>query len=210
MSSVDFTSKCFCHQAFECVATTPDPKLEPISVDLRLEKAAEKQTFLQSRHRNLQMRINRLRAQKLSCNARDVLCSVVTSCDKRRARMNGDVSVEPKLGVKVELGAETETLKKMRVKKYDKGRTDEVLGQLHSQLRHVQSYLDPDATESSSGGESADETDNFQAGAELYAPLQERAKYRWHSRRAQLASQWVWLQAQVSEYKILFLIIIAL
>ena len=151
------------------------------------------------------MRINRLRAQKLSCNARDVLCSVVTSCDKRRARMNGDVSVEPKLGVKVELGVETETVqKKMRVKKYDKGRTDEVLGQLHSQLRHVQSYLDPDATESSSGGESADETDKFHSGAELYAPLQERAKYRWHSRRAQLASQWVWLQAQVSdlEYKI--------
>ena len=189
------------------MATTPDPKLEPISVDQRLEKAAEKQTYLQSRHRNLQMRINRLRAQKLSCNARDVLCSVVTSCDKRRARMNGDVSVEPKLAVKVEVGDETEAeagFKKMRVKKYNKVRTDEVLGQLHSQLRHVQSYLDPDATESSSGGESADETDKFQPGAELYAPLQERAKYRWHARRAQLASQWVWLQAQVSdlEYKI--------
>ena len=195
-------------QAFECVATTPDPKLEPISVDMRLEKAAEKQTYLQSRHRNLQMRINRLRAQKLSCNARDVLCSVVTSCDKRRARMNGDVSVEPKLAVKVQVGDEPEPVeagpKKMRVKKYNKARTDEVLGQLHSQLRHVQSYLDPEATESSSGGESADETDKFQPGAELYAPLQERAKYRWHARRAQLASQWVWLQAQVSdlEYKI--------
>ena len=34
--------------------------------------------------------------------------------------------------------------------------------------------------------------------------FKERAKYRWLARRAQLASQWVWLQAQVSdlEYKI--------
>ena len=176
-----------------------------------MEKASERQTYLQSRHRNLQMRINRLRAQKLSCNARDVLCSVVASCDKRRARMNGDVSSEPRPSVKVEVGGDeaekTEMepgLKKIRVKKYNKARADEVLGQLHSQLRHVQSYLDPDATESSSGGESADEMDKFQPGAELYAPLQERAKYRWYARRAQLASQWVWLQAQVSdlEYKI--------
>ena len=206
-------SKCKCFfQAFECVSTTPEPiKPDPVNVEQRLEKASERQTYLQSRHRNLQMRINRLRAQKLSCNARDVLCSVVASCDKRRARMNGDVSSEPRPSVKVEVGGDeaekTEMepgLKKIRVKKYNKARADEVLGQLHSQLRHVQSYLDPDATESSSGGESADEMDKFQPGAELYAPLQERAKYRWYARRAQLASQWVWLQAQVSdlEYKI--------
>ena len=68
--------------------------------------------------------------------------------------------------------------KKIRVKKYNKARTDEVLGQIHSQLRHVQHYVDPDATESSSGGESADEMDKFTPGAELYAPLQERVKYR--------------------------------
>ena len=40
--------------------------------------------------------------------------------------------------------------------------------------------LDPSATESSCGGESADEMDKFQPGAaaELYPPLQERAKYK--------------------------------
>ena len=73
---------------------------------------------------------------------------------------------------------EAAATKKIRVKKYNKARTDEVLGQIHSQLRHVQHYVDPDATESSSGGESADEMDKFTPGAELYAPLQERAKYR--------------------------------
>ena len=151
----------------------------------------------------------RLRSGKLSCNARDVLASVVTSCDKRRARLQGETGPDTKTEAQPGSATENPTAengekKVVRIKKYNKSRSDEVLGQLHTQLRHVQNYLDPDATESSSGGESGDEMDKAQAGAELYAPLQERAKYRWYLRRAQLASQWVWLQAQVSdlEYKI--------
>ena len=134
------------------------------------------------------------------------MASVVTSCDKRRARLQGDLNPEIKTEAPPEAGSDQAAADKkvVRIKKYNKSRTDEVLGQLHCQLRQVQQYLDPDATESSSGGESGDEMDKFSAGAELYAPLEERAKYRWYSRRAQLASQWVWLQAQVSdlEYKI--------
>ena len=132
------------------------------------------------------------------------MASVVTSCDKRRARLQGDLNPEIKTEAQLEAGTEQGDKKVVRIKKYNKTRTDEVLGQLHSQLRQVQQYRDPDATESSSGGESGDEMDKFSATAELYAPLEERAKYRWYSRRAQLASQWVWLQAQVSdlEYKI--------
>ena len=68
-------------QALESVASTPEPIKPPepvVNVDQRLEKCGEKQNHLESRYRNLQMRINRLRAQKLSCNARDVLCSVVS------------------------------------------------------------------------------------------------------------------------------------
>ena len=130
--------------------------------------------------------------------------------------MNGETPVEQVKHEPVDNGSEARTdavkdasdpsdaVKKVRVKKYNKAHADEVLGQIHNQLRHVQHYLDPDATESSSGGESGDEMDKFTAGAEFYAPLHERAKYRWYARRATLASQWVWLQAQVSdlEYKI--------
>lgn len=61
----------------------------------------------------------------------------------------------------------------------------------------VQQLADPEATESSSGGDSCDEQDPSPPGAVLFAPLQERAAYQWFSNRAQLASQWVWLQAQV-------------
>ncbi len=39
--------------------------------------------------------------------------------------------------------------------------------------------LDADATESSSGGESADEHEKYPPGGTLYAPIKERAKYRW-------------------------------
>ena len=39
--------------------------------------------------------------------------------------------------------------------------------------------LDPEATESSSGGDSADEDEKYTPGAVLYAPIKERAKYRY-------------------------------
>eukprot|EP00092_Neocalanus_flemingeri_P030138 GFUD01032716.1.p1 GENE.GFUD01032716.1~~GFUD01032716.1.p1 ORF type:complete len:959 (+),score=270.77 GFUD01032716.1:165-2879(+) len=200
----------------QCGGETIKPEL---SVNERVEKCKEKQTYLESRYRRLQNRINKLRAQKLSNHAVEQLQTVVNSCDKRRARMNGEVEtiktekdtpeniVVKHENEKPETAEETvngDKQKKIRVKKYNKSRTDDVLGQIHSQLRHVQHYLDPDATESSSGGESADEHDQFTPGSEEFAPIQERAKYRWFSRRALLASQWVWLQAQVSdlEYKI--------
>ena len=173
------------------------PATPTISIDTRIEKTMEKQAYLESRFKNLQMRINRLRAQKLSCNARDVMCSVVTSMDRRQR-------IKPVLS---DTSADSEAKSEQSeavANKITKAEADEALGQIHNQLRHVQKFVDPDATDSSSGGESADEMDKFTPGAELYAPLEERAKFRWLSRRAQLASQWVWLQAQVSdlEYKI--------
>ena len=93
-----------------------------------------------------------------------------------------------------------------KVKRVQKSKSDEVLGEVRAAVRHVQHLADPEATESSSGGDSADEQDVNPSNrdATLFAPLQERAAYQWFSNRAQLASQWVWLQAQVSdlEYKI--------
>ena len=159
-------------------------------VDERVEKCMEKQTYLESRYRRLQNRINKLMAQKLSNHAVEQLQTAVNSCDKRRARMNGEVETiktekdtPENIVVKhcdtdkpntVEETVTDDKQKKIRVKKYNKSKTDSVLGQIHSQLRHVQHYLDPDATESSSGGESADELDTFSTGAELFAPIQDR------------------------------------
>ena len=159
-------------------------------MDERVEKCMEKQTYLESRYRRLQNRINKLRAQKLSNHAVEQLQTAVNSCDKRRARMNGEVETiktekdtPENIVVKhcdtdkpntVEETVTDDKQKKIRVKKYNKSKTDSVLGQIHSQLRHVQHYLDPDATESSSGGESADELDTFSTGAELFAPIQDR------------------------------------
>jgi len=196
-------------QIGQCAGENLKPEF---NVDERVEKCREKQTYLESRYRRLQHKINKLRAQKLSNHAVDQLQTAVYSCDKRRARMNGETletiktekDTPDKPNPLNEAVTDEKQKQKIRVKKYNKTKADAVLGQIHSQLRHVQQYLDPDATESSSGGESADELDSFNSGAELYAPIQDRAKFRWFSKRAQLASQWVWLQAQVSdlEYKI--------
>jgi len=191
----------------DCVTDPPESiktfSPPPLNTDLRIEKCVERQSYLESRYRNLQMRINRLRAQKLSCNARDVMGSVVTSCDRR---FNSSKSVtSDKLEEPDKIVEAVSEKKSVRGQEnVGKDEADDALGQIHNQLRHVQVYLDPEATESSSGGESGDELDSYPTGAELYAPLEERAKYRWLARRAQLASQWVWLQAQVSdlEYKI--------
>ena len=51
----------------------------------------------------------------------------------------------------------------------------------HRKVWRIYLYLDADATESSSGGESADEHEQYPAGAKFYAPIKERAKYRYIS-----------------------------
>ena len=63
---------------------------------------------------------------------------------------------------------------------------------------------DSEATESSSGGESCDEQDNFSNRSDKIAPIKKRAKWTWLNNRASVASKWTWLTAQISdlEYRI--------
>ena len=86
----------------------------------------------------------------------------------------------------------------------EKLKTDEVLGQLNSNLKHIMDDYDSDATESSSGGESCDEQDNFSNRSDKMAPIKKRAKWTWLNNRASIASKWTWLTAQISdlEYRI--------
>lgn len=75
---------------------------------------------------------------------------------------------------------------------------------MESHLNHLTQVYDSDATESSSGGESCDELDNFEPTNEYYLPIKRRAKYMWLLQRASIASKWTWLTAQISdlEYRI--------
>ncbi len=86
----------------------------------------------------------------------------------------------------------------------DRQKAEEVLGQLQSNLHQVLQSYDSEATESSSGGESADELDSFSAENTRYVSVRKRAKYGWLSNRAAIASKWTWLTAQISdlEYRI--------
>ena len=166
------------------------------------------------RYRRLQSRINKLRAEKLAAHASEQLQAVVGAYDQRRARLHGEAGVkkeeedkkEISAGQKVDEAEERAMRRLTKAKRVQKSKSDEVLGEVRAAARHVQHLADPEATESSSGGDSADEQDVNPSNrdATLFAPLQERAAYQWFSNRAQLASQWVWLQAQVSdlEYKI--------
>merc|ERR1712045_689442 len=86
----------------------------------------------------------------------------------------------------------------------EKQKVDEVLGQLNSNLKHIMDDYDSEATESSSGGESCDEQDNFSNRSDKLAPIKKRAKWTWLNNRASIASKWTWLTAQISdlEYRI--------
>ncbi|OWF45329.1 KAT8 regulatory NSL complex subunit 1 [Mizuhopecten yessoensis] len=81
-----------------------------------------------------------------------------------------------------------------------------VAGHLTMNLKHAQSAIDSDATESSSGGESCDEDDIYydRDPKTTLNPLHRRAEWKWATDRAAVASRWTWLQAQVSdlEYRI--------
>ncbi|KAL8599829.1 hypothetical protein ACOMHN_027636 [Nucella lapillus] len=71
-------------------------------------------------------------------------------------------------------------------------------------LKMMQSALDSDATESSSGGETDGEDSPDVQHTLPATPLLRRAEWKWASQRAAIASRWTWLQAQVSdlEYRI--------
>lgn len=75
---------------------------------------------------------------------------------------------------------------------------------LQMNLNFMQSALDSDATESSSGGESGDDEDLDVDHPPPATPLLRRAEWKWGLERAAVASRWTWLQAQVSdlEYRI--------
>ncbi|KAL5011134.1 hypothetical protein ScPMuIL_013439 [Solemya velum] len=81
-------------------------------------------------------------------------------------------------------------------------RTAEHIG---TNLRVLESALDSDATESSSGGESCEECDvESEKERKQKTPLHRRAEWKWATDRAAVAARWTWLQAQVSdlEYRI--------
>ncbi|KAI1289503.1 KAT8 regulatory NSL complex subunit 1 [Halotydeus destructor] len=96
--------------------------------------------------------------------------------------------------------------------------TVEAAGIIKSNLKHLEEDYDSDATESSSGGESADEllaydysnSSNDQSShsnrkhASALPSLKRRANWKWAVDRGTMASRWMWLIAQVAdlEFKI--------
>merc|ERR1719158_2495848 len=81
------------------------PVKPEVSAEERVERCREKQGLLESRYRRLQNRINKLRAEKLAAHATEQLQAVVSSCDKRRARLNGEIKAEEEM-LKTDKGAE--------------------------------------------------------------------------------------------------------
>ncbi|XP_053660738.1 uncharacterized protein LOC128709745 [Anopheles marshallii] len=81
---------------------------------------------------------------------------------------------------------------------------EQTAGMLYAELRQVQSTIDSDATLSSSGGESADESMPYTNNVQEPLPITERAAWRWANDRAAVASKWTWLWARVAdlEYRI--------
>ena len=170
-------------QVLECQMSAQQEQDEKRGVGERLAKCDEKQQYLESRYRRLQTRINKLRAKKVCTHLVEQLSTVTSSCEKRRARIEG---ANREGGERIV--SDRDRVRKVKVRRYNKHRADDMLGQLNSHLRHVMAALDTDVTESSSGGDSADELDKFSVGAVKYAPIEERARYRWLSRRGELAA----------------------
>ncbi|XP_041760934.1 uncharacterized protein LOC121587823 [Anopheles merus] len=81
---------------------------------------------------------------------------------------------------------------------------EQTAGMLYAELRQVQATIDSDATLSSSGGESADESLPYTNEMQEPLPIKERAAWRWANDRASVASKWTWVVARVAdlEYRI--------
>ncbi|XP_070074059.1 pneumococcal serine-rich repeat protein isoform X2 [Drosophila takahashii] len=74
-----------------------------------------------------------------------------------------------------------------------------VAGLLNTELREVQNAIDSDATESSSGGESADEMVTYNNTQQLSLSITRRAVWRYSRDRAGIALRWSWLCSQLND-----------
>ncbi|XP_070143194.1 pneumococcal serine-rich repeat protein isoform X3 [Drosophila kikkawai] len=74
-----------------------------------------------------------------------------------------------------------------------------VAGLLHTELREVQNAIDSDATESSSGGESADEMVTYNNTQQQSLPIARRAVWRYSKDRAAIALRWSWVCSQLAD-----------
>lgn len=86
-------------------------------------------------------------------------------------------------------------------------------GILRSNLKHFEHSYDSDATDSSSGGESCDELDDYvsdyvndlckQEKLELNSltplPLNQKSNWKWALERGAIACRWSWLEAQIGD-----------
>uniref|UniRef100_A0A1B6D0U1 PEHE domain-containing protein n=1 Tax=Clastoptera arizonana TaxID=38151 RepID=A0A1B6D0U1_9HEMI len=81
---------------------------------------------------------------------------------------------------------------------------EQVSGQLYAHLKTVESGIDSDVTESSSGAESCDEMQTFNNPHQQQLTISKRAEWIWAQDRATIGYKWTWLQAQISdlEYRI--------
>ncbi|KAG5882640.1 hypothetical protein JTB14_025113 [Gonioctena quinquepunctata] len=85
-----------------------------------------------------------------------------------------------------------------------KNELQKVAGQLKIQTSVTQKFVDSEATESSSGGESCDEMQNYNNPHQQYLSVQKRALWKYSTDRSVIAARWTWLQAQIQdlEYRI--------
>ncbi|CAH1184596.1 unnamed protein product [Phyllotreta striolata] len=85
-----------------------------------------------------------------------------------------------------------------------KSELQKLSAQLKTQTSIAQKEVDSEATESSSGGESCDEMQNYSNPHQQYLSIQKRALWKYSTDRAMVAARWTWLQAQIAdlEYRI--------
>ncbi|XP_034132898.1 platelet binding protein GspB isoform X5 [Drosophila guanche] len=74
-----------------------------------------------------------------------------------------------------------------------------VSGLLHNEMREIQNAIDSDATESSSGGESADEMVTYNNNEQKSLTIARRAVWTYSKDRANIALRWSWLCSQMAD-----------
>ncbi|XP_072384990.1 KAT8 regulatory NSL complex subunit 1 [Diabrotica undecimpunctata] len=80
-----------------------------------------------------------------------------------------------------------------------KSELQKVAAQLKTQAGVMQKEVDSEATESSSGGESCDEMQNYNNPHQQYLGIQKRALWKYSNDRALIAAKWTWLQGQIAD-----------
>ncbi|XP_050341950.1 serine-rich adhesin for platelets isoform X1 [Bactrocera neohumeralis] len=169
------------------------------------EKNPVASTQMSSMLRRLEQSSNAQQLCMVPTNSNLIVASTQMSRKSKKALLQDMQTAASTSTANASISTSVERKGEIVVPNYDINVSEElaqVAGLLQTEMREVQTSMDSDATESSSGGESADEMVTYNNQIQQPLAIAKRAAWRYSRDRAAIAARWSWLLSQIADLEI--------